>query len=1320
MEHNHESAFVDALLDGIQPSSPTAYAPEGNNLGASGTVRLDTSVKIARSQSDLGSQRANSRPALETLFSTGADDGDTDELFDTASISAAATHQKAARRASESDFTTLFSPMKIENMFNQRQQQQQQQKQRNNQVNPKQLDSSAVSLPKVTQSSSASPCCGSRVKSDKQQVPHGKVKRGNGLFNGTGTHQIVRTSQLRQQISPPLQPVHPSSPTKSISASHISSKSVHHLDNNNNNNNNIDINNSTNNNNNDNDDDGDDDNNNNNNNNNVENMDDEEDMNNSIIERPSGPTPHKMMNSSSNNNNINNRVDNSFDETPIVNKCDKYTISSSTPAVHMAIKSNNTKSNINDTSGRYNQSHSSPLGVRQLLADDLDTPTQSRLDSLLTRVPQPSPDAATVLTSTEQSSSSPSSKLGLNTSDSPSVNKSNDETDIIDDSIVQHSAMPLLPSMYPVSNKTGPVLIGKERWEVNGPINGLIYDHTLGRWVPEFGEDSFLPSFTLDTGSIVATNHQPASTGNTDNSEDIDSDNDGSDTGGGDTDGDADNDISNRGQLQFNEESITGEDQSILAAEFSISGFGALNGASLFSPNAQDDVFGPSRINRGSVFGVDDKLNEPSKPSLSSNVDPAARNLSHILLSKSSSQNNNKPKKSQQSQPGDPSMVSMAPISGVDPREAMFALLGVGDALEAQQHLMSIIGQSSWVVNSSIERSVSVTSAMQDNFIPWSETLIEAVRKSCAKQNGDVNIPLDAVQQLNLSASAIGTELSLHFDSLAGLDQLCPSLGALSVSDLPSLQSLSGIPTSILHLTARNLKKLQTNQQQQQQQQQRRTATELSTNFTSFVEFNAFEHLEYIDVSDSPIGTLQGFARLRHLRTLIADRAGIDTLSTLVIRDIRGTSSSTSSTVAVNIGPRTLTTLSASGNHITSIDLRQSGFFARLKTLDLSHNRITQLNGLSGLPMLHSLNLESNAISSVDTSTSVSMSLRKLRMAGNTEYDISQQLASGCVHQLWPHLESLNADFVGTAPSSKPNNKSNNTIPSTPASSTAIHNALSTLSMHGTVVCTNEFWTHLHALKRLYLSGATASSTQDSILPQELPTLPHLAYLEARGCNLTQLPVNIATALPSLQYADLAGNRLTLAALKGSRNPHTKRRTGLIYCTALRHLKLMANDIGGESDRQKFIVTSSRSKAMDIDRAMRIMIAETCSTLAHLGDRLELLDLRFNPLTTSLYPSWSATYTAMTAQLGQSPLQPELVYDPTVYIAHLMTLPNMETGRHQQSNGIIPAVVWKQVVGSFNNDSSSIEFVAVQKLYHKAIRHGIRRLASLDDLPLKY
>nr|CDI52567.1 l domain-like protein [Melanopsichium pennsylvanicum 4] len=348
----------------------------------------------------------------------------------------------------------------------------------------------------------------------------------------------------------------------------------------------------------------------------------------------------------------------------------------------------------------------------------------------------------------------------------------------------------------------------------------------------------------------------------------------------------------------------------------------------------------------------------------------------------------------------------------------------------------------------------------------------------------------------------------------------------------------------------------------------------LQNRLTSMASFGHLLHLEELNISNNQVSSLSHFSCLKHLHTLKADHNAISSLDGID-------------------RIRSLVHVSLSSNRLKGVNLATTQW-AGLESLDVSHNQLISIRGLSLMQRIKSLNLDHNDLNMVDLSPTMPR-LRVLRVSGNV------------------HLQRLDV-----APA-----KRLRTLYTDYCDLDKIENLdqlehLDNLSMRQQVEAAI-VWPadQLRDVRRLFLSGnafpqgisTTVASIKDArkpLTPAPSLTQPlrflNLVYLELSACQLTHLPEDLSELAPNLRSLNLDHNLVsTLPSLGGMQR--------------LKRLSL----VGCRVKKSKSIITAVRG----------------------LGE-LQVLDCRTNPCTLGLYAPLIAPSVTPMHRGGEDASSPDL------------------------------------------------------------------------------
>ncbi|KAF9485890.1 L domain-like protein [Pholiota conissans] len=355
-------------------------------------------------------------------------------------------------------------------------------------------------------------------------------------------------------------------------------------------------------------------------------------------------------------------------------------------------------------------------------------------------------------------------------------------------------------------------------------------------------------------------------------------------------------------------------------------------------------------------------------------------------------------------------------------------------------------------------------------------------------------------------------------ESVARLKEFLPRLDALSLNQ-NDLAWLSGIPASVRTLSVAHIW--------------------VAHSLTGITSYSHLLNLENLDISHNDVESLRQLECLRHLRELKADGNKIKSLDGLQRMD-------------------GLLKLSVQGNKIQNVDCAQYRW-TRLEMLNISHNQLDSVQGLSSLHSLIALNMDMNCLGEFRVHGSLPR-LRILRVSGNR----LQNLDVGPL----PSLRTLYADNNALAGLVKVDRL------------TKLENlSLRNQSGRGLNLLTRD----VRDVKRLYLSG-NPLKTDFLVEP-----CYNLVYLELAACRLTALPEGMARLVPNLRVLNLNYNfledvrplqgltRLQKLTIIGSRLKNTKPLIRLLQqmpdaemldfrmnpCTLGWYLPLLVKDVPG-------------------------------------------------------------------------------------------------------------------------------------------------------------
>ncbi|KAJ2233907.1 hypothetical protein GGF40_001527 [Coemansia sp. RSA 1286] len=337
----------------------------------------------------------------------------------------------------------------------------------------------------------------------------------------------------------------------------------------------------------------------------------------------------------------------------------------------------------------------------------------------------------------------------------------------------------------------------------------------------------------------------------------------------------------------------------------------------------------------------------------------------------------------------------------------------------------------------------------------------------------------DGCTALDLSGSGIR--------NLSGLAQLTSRLEAICLSG-NKLRSLSGLPTGLVSLRAPS------------------NWIRFSVGDVDKFSFaRELPHLEEIDLSANEIGDISVFSGLRHLRILELNRNRIESLHGLR-------------------GCRRLLQLGLRDNIVTNFDL-DAIEAPLLASLDLFNNRLRVITAsIADFTHLSRVNMVKNDLEQVELHGAPAEAVRELRLSENP---LLMRSNSGVVEvgnwqAKYPNLKTLYLDICNIRQLARPTNSRSSNVDVHSKSDMAASSWLSlfNLSLRGNALqplLAIDF-DCLSNLKNLY-----APDTH-MVLPRSLPIMNHLLQLVLCNAGLSQLPVNMGSALPQLKLLDVSNN----------------------------------------------------------------------------------------------------------------------------------------------------------------------------------------------------
>ncbi|KDQ11108.1 hypothetical protein BOTBODRAFT_35643 [Botryobasidium botryosum FD-172 SS1] len=289
-------------------------------------------------------------------------------------------------------------------------------------------------------------------------------------------------------------------------------------------------------------------------------------------------------------------------------------------------------------------------------------------------------------------------------------------------------------------------------------------------------------------------------------------------------------------------------------------------------------------------------------------------------------------------------------------------------------------------------------------------------------------------------------------DSVARLKEFLPKLDRLDVNS-NQLAWLSGVPGTV------------------------RTLSAASNQLTALTAYTHLINLEFLDISNNDIDSVHQLACLRHLRELRAEKNAITSVEGLTQLD-------------------GLVKVCLKGNRIQEVDFARNAW-TRLESLDLSHNGLRSITGISTLTALVVLNLDNNQLEHF-AAESPMPKMRILRLSMNR---LTRLNAAP-----FTNLRTLYAD----------NNALGEVLKA--ERMTKLENlSLRNQTGKGLKLAIRD----VRDVKRLYLSGN----------PLEVNFLQepcyNMIYLELAACRLSTLPANFSTLVPNMRVLNLNYNFLT-------------------------------------------------------------------------------------------------------------------------------------------------------------------------------------------------
>ncbi|KAJ3179033.1 hypothetical protein HDU85_004988 [Gaertneriomyces sp. JEL0708] len=289
-------------------------------------------------------------------------------------------------------------------------------------------------------------------------------------------------------------------------------------------------------------------------------------------------------------------------------------------------------------------------------------------------------------------------------------------------------------------------------------------------------------------------------------------------------------------------------------------------------------------------------------------------------------------------------------------------------------------------------------------------------------------------------------------------------------------------------------------------------------------------NLRVLDVSQNAIRDLKALAPLANLKELRAEANQITDCHFLAYM------------------PR-LAKAYLRANLITVLRV-SSGEQCRLEILDVSYNRLKNLEGVEHFEHLRELTVDHNSLESITTKTP----LPQIEILSAAHNNLSHFDA-----HFWPNVQALDLD--GNLISSMSNEK--------------LLTQLRTLSLEFQRVDRMSVrFAYFQDLRSLRVSDCPLQDLEQLCYNNQLRTL------DARAAGIKRIPDIFGMSLPNLEYLDLTQN--------GILSTH-----GIKYLKGIRFLYLTGNDI------QDFAMLLASLKGLS---------------------KIEVLDLRFNPITSKFYP----------------------------------------------------------------------------------------------------
>ncbi|KAK5059785.1 hypothetical protein LTR84_009668 [Exophiala bonariae] len=398
--------------------------------------------------------------------------------------------------------------------------------------------------------------------------------------------------------------------------------------------------------------------------------------------------------------------------------------------------------------------------------------------------------------------------------------------------------------------------------------------------------------------------------------------------------------------------------------------------------------------------------------------------------------------------------------------------------------------------------------------------------------------------------------------SVHSLKKYCPVLEDVSMSD-NIIEHVTGMPKTVRTLDLHN---------------------NMLTNLTSW---NHLVNLQYLDVSGNQLDSLDGFSSLVHLRSLKANNNHITNITGIL--NLKG-----------------LIDLEVHHNDISVVDFSGSQL-RRLKTLDLSNNKIKEVKNLHNLSRLEELDVSNNAIEKwLSEKTDRSISLRKLQASHN-------MLASIHLKNM-PTLKFLDLDNNSINQVSDLSNSYN-------LESLSLRDQDNAPDIVNLILSTPNECRHIRLSSNEVADGSIT-----------LPTLPqhNVRELELAACGISDLPERFGSYFPNCRKLNLNFNAIKdVIPLRGmqkithlfiAQNRISRLRRTCILFSKLTHLREI--DIRENPLTLGFYVRRLDEITAMKRRTMELLLSENCKNLVDFNG-MELCrsdemksDALFKKLTT--------------------------------------------------------------------------------------------------------